>query len=234
MTWWFSIWMTFWERLVVGRNGCRFGRWLQVWYTGHHFENCWLMLKRPPLEPKHFIVWWVFSFFEFLFDRFQRFRFFWCRFFWYDFWNWPHYWTADCWRHFYTWFYRMHRRTSIPRTFSAGVRSFAFWHLAVLKWTIYWMVCCVSTGWLKKLAYMLFNHHSRFAKFATSLMVDDLIQVGDLWTPRAETSKSGLRAETARHCGGVMSGHHWSDTSTGRMPSEMCSKIAIANMALKQ
>lgn len=54
---------------------------------------------------------------------------------------------------------------------------------ALLKWNIYWMVCCVSTGWSKK-CYMLF---SSFAKFGTSLMVDDLIQVGNWFT--AETSK---------------------------------------------
>ena len=164
--------MTFWERLVVGCNGCRFGRWLEVWYTGHHFENCWLMLKRPPLEPKHFIVWWVFSFSSLL-DRFQRFSFFWCRFL--------------VWRG---------RMTTLLDCFAGDISSvvlqdapenfnsqdFLRWRFdlsmiltpqALLKWTIYWMVCCVSTGWSKKLAYMLFNHHSRFAKFATSWKVDD-------------------------------------------------------------
>lgn len=156
MTWWFSIWMTFWERLVVGR-------WLQVWYTGHHFGNCWLMLNRPPLEPKHFIVWWVFSFFEFIIETGSSGF---CCFgvgFWYDEEGWPHYWTALL-ETFFQWFYRMHRRTSIPRTFSAG--DLILTPQALLKWKIYWMVCCVSTGWLKKF-YMLFSSF-QVAKFATS------------------------------------------------------------------
>lgn len=144
MTWWFSIWMTFWERLVVGR-------WLQVWYTGHHFENCWLMLKRPPLEPKHFSVWWVFSF-SILLDRFQRFRFFWCRFFWYDFWKDDHTIGLLCWRHFFSGFTGCTGELQFP-----GLSLLAVWSFDDLDtasafevedlWTfIGWCVVCPPVG----------------------------------------------------------------------------------------
>lgn len=145
--------------LVATVAGLVVSRWLQIWHTGHHFENCWLILKRPPLEPKHFIVWWVCSFSSLL-DRFQRFRFFWCRFF--LVWRGRMTTLLDC---FAGDIFSVVLQDA-PENFNS--QDFLRWRFdlsmiltpqTLLKWKIYWMVCCVSTRWLKKCYIMLFNHH---------------------------------------------------------------------------